>query len=444
MKVLLLAAGRSQRVKPIADKNFLRFCGKPLIQHQVEALIAANFTELILIGGAHNLDPLKAFAKEMNASHQGVEIEVVEQTDLDAGMAGAVLSTKAHIEKEEAILIVSSNDVVEAKAYQLIFDAMQNPDLDGGLLGKKVTEYFPGGYLEIDKDWMIQSMVEKPGEGNEPSDLVNLVLHFHRHPSALLERLESTQTDRDDRYEVALDSMMKEGKKLLAIPYDGYWQPIKYPWHVFAVAQHFFSLTGTHIASSASIDDAAVVRGDVIIDEGAKVLAGATIMGPAYIGKKSIVATNALVRDSYLGENCVIGFSTEVARSFLGDDVWTHSNYIGDSIIGNNVSFGAGTVTGNLRFDEGNIQVNIKEDAMDSGQNKLGLITGNNIRTGINTSFMPGIKVGSGSLVGAGIVVNEDIPESSFVRAKTELKISPNKSSELASREGFRNQLSND
>lgn len=422
MKVLLLAAGRSRRVKPIEDKNFLRFCGKFLIEHQVEALNKAGFNDILLIGGAHNLERLSQFAERAPGN-----ITVIEQEDLTAGMAGAVLSAKPHLQSNEPLFIVSSNDVVDASAYQLIFDAAQESEYDSHLLGKRVSDYFPGGYLKVENE-RITGIIEKPGAGNEPSDLVNLVLHLHTQTNDLFEALESATTDRDDRYEVALDTLIQKGTTMQAIGYDGYWQPVKFPWHVFEVARYFFEQAPKDIANSAQVDPSATIQGDVIIDENAKVLAGATIVGPAYIGKNSVVATNALVRDAYLGERCVVGFSTEVARSVFGDDVWTHSNYIGDSVIGSNVSFGAGTITGNLRFDEQNIQVSIGKGKVDSGTGKLGLITGDNIRVGVNTSFMPGIKIGSDSIIGAGLVIPQDIPENSYVKGETTLKIYENRS----------------
>jgi bifunctional UDP-N-acetylglucosamine pyrophosphorylase/glucosamine-1-phosphate N-acetyltransferase len=165
----------------------------------------------------------------------------------------------------------------------------------------------------------------------------------------------------------------------------------------------------------------------VILGENVKILEGAIVNGPLYIGDNSIIANNALVRDSHIGANCVVGFSTEVARSFLGNDVWTHSNYVGDSVIGNNVSFGAGSITGNLRLDEKNICLDFDGKKIDCNENKFGLVTGDNIRVGINVSFMPGVKIGSGSFIGAGIVVAENIPPNSFVSGKCKLKISKNK-----------------
>lgn len=440
MKVLLLAAGRSQRVKPIEDKNFLRFAGKYLITHQVEALTEAGFNEILIIGGAHNLARLSDFATNFCTDHPRVIIKIVEQENLDEGMAGAVLSAKSEIGKDQ-ILIVSSNDVVDKSAYELVFDAAQNDYFESCILGKKVTGYFPGGYLEVDSQWGIKSIIEKPGAGNEPSDLVNLVLHLHKNTSALFRYLEEAASEKDDLYEVALDKMIKSGIKMQAISYSGFWQAIKYPWHIFSVNRHFLEMAPEHISPLAEISDKAIIQGKVIIEDGAKILPGATVIGPAYIGRNCVVATNALVRDSYLGEECVIGFSTEVARSFLGDHVWTHSNYIGDSIIGDNVSFGAGSVTGNLRFDEANVMVNIKEEKMDSGTSKLGLITGNNIRVGVNTSFMPGVKIGSDSLIGAGLVIGQDIPRKSFASGKVELEIKPNKMGELPSRHKLKEKL---
>jgi len=418
MQVLLLAAGRSQRIQPVPDKNFLKFLGKTLIEHQVANLQKAGFKNITIVGGKHNLDRFKELFPKLT---------VVEQKALKEGMAGAVLAMGTKL-KNEPLLIVSSNDIVEQSAYNAIKKSATKK-VDSLIIGKTVKEYFPGGYLKTDSKGLITGIVEKPGAGKEPSNLINLVIHLHKNPKELIKYLTKTKSTRDDRYEVALDKMIKDGKKMLAVPYKGYWQSIKFPWHVFEVKDYFFSKLKRKIAKSANIAKQAVINGPVVIEAGVKVFPGAVVNGPAYIGKNSIVANNALVRDSIVGDNCVVGYSTEVARSYVGDDSWFHTNYIGDSIISDNCSFGSGTVTGNLRLDEANIPVNIKDKKTDSGINKFGLVCGPNVRAGINCSFMPGIKVGANSMIGAGIVIPQDIPENSFVRGKWDLKISKNKAS---------------
>ena len=424
MKVLLLAAGRSKRMKPIEDKNFLSFLGKPLIQHQIEMIKKAGFEEIVIVAGKHNLEKLRDLAGELQRS-LSLRIETVEQKDLEMGMCGAILAAKKLIENSP-VLILSSNDIVEVKALELVKKAAVSDKAESYILGKKVNSYFPGGYLKVDKKGFIENIVEKPEPGKEPSDLINLVVHAHKNPDILVKYLEKVKSARDDKYEVALSKMMKEGIKMAAIEYDGFWQPIKYPWHIHNVFKFFFGGAKKFISKTATISKSAVINGDVIIGERVRVFDGAVINGPCYIGDDSIVATNALVRESHLGKGCIAGFSTEIARSFLGRDVWTHSNYIGDSIIGDNVSFGAGTVTGNLRLDEKDVEVFVEGKKVNAHTNKFGTIIGNHVRVGVNTSLMPGVRIGGGSFIGAGLVVAQDIEENSFVRGSWELKISKN------------------
>jgi NDP-sugar pyrophosphorylase family protein len=423
MKVILLAAGRSKRAKPIEDKNFLRFCGKYLIEHQLEALQSAGFKDILVMGGEHNLDRLRSVAEPFGS-------QVAEQKDLDAGMAGAVLDA-AEFTGNDDIFIVSSNDVVDQKAYDLMFEASQN-DADSYLLAYKVDEYFPGGYLRVDGEQIVE-IEEKPGEGNEPSDMVNVVLHLHKNPAALFQALRNVSSDRDDRYEVALDRLMTE-RKFQAVPYDGYWQPVKFPWHVLDLMQHFLGGCEVAIDPSAEIADTAVIRGQVTIAAGVKIFDNAVIQGPAYIGKNSVVANNALVRGSVIGEGCVIGFSTEVARSLLGDDCWFHTNYVGDTVMGNNVSFGAGAICANLRLDE--------KEIGESGRNKLGPIFGDNIRIGVQTSIMPGVRIGSNTIITSGLTIAQDIEPSKFVKGSYELEICENRANlDPSAREEMKGKL---
>jgi|TARA_Y100000310_G_scaffold195025_1_gene195014 bifunctional UDP-N-acetylglucosamine pyrophosphorylase/glucosamine-1-phosphate N-acetyltransferase len=431
MRVLLLIAGRSVRFWPLSEKTLFPICGTNLLEITTGRLKSAGLTDITLIGGTHNLELVR---------EKYPEFSIVEQKDLSLGMRGALLDALPEI-GSGPVMIVCVNDVIDPSAYKNLIDKCQSPDVQGALLAQKVDRYFPGGYLQIDGE-RITSIIEKPKEGNEPSDLVNIVAHVHKDSSVLLEALKQAPA-KDDGYEIALDQLFKK-YIYSAVPFEGVWQAIKYPWHMLNLLPMLLSkISEQKIHESAQVHPTAVIDGSVIMSEGVKVFPHATVRGPCYIGPNSIVANNALVRDSSIGSDCVVGYSSEVKASVFADHVWTHTTYIGDSVVGSNVSFGAGSATGNLRLDEAEISSIVKGEKIKTGLNKFGTIIGADCRLGIHTGINPGIKIGSGTFISSHVLVSEDVPDKSFVTMKKdEMRVRENKIGVPGAekREGFRNK----
>jgi bifunctional UDP-N-acetylglucosamine pyrophosphorylase/glucosamine-1-phosphate N-acetyltransferase len=65
----------------------------------------------------------------------------------------------------------------------------------------------------------------------------------------------------------------------------------------------------------------------------------------------------------------------------------------------------------------------VKGIALDTGRRKLGVIMGDNVNTGIRSSFMPGVKVGENALVGANLMVERDLPADSVSLFKQSCKV---------------------
>jgi bifunctional UDP-N-acetylglucosamine pyrophosphorylase/glucosamine-1-phosphate N-acetyltransferase len=93
-------------------------------------------------------------------------------------------------------------------------------------------------------------------------------------------------------------------------------------------------------------------------------------------------------------------------------------SYVGDSIIGERCSLGAVTILSNFRFDERNISVKIEGESIDSGLDKLGAIIGNDSKTGVNVSVMPGVKIGPNSVVGSHVCLTEDLEPDMIILAE--------------------------
>ena len=82
-----------------------------------------------------------------------------------------------------------------------------------------------------------------------------------------------------------------------------------------------------------------------------------------------------------------------------------HLSYVGDSIIGRRCNFGAGTKVANLRNDGKNIKVRLKGKIIDSGRRKFGVIMGDDVHTGINTSINTGVIMGKGRYTYPGEII---------------------------------------
>jgi len=388
------------------DKCLIPFLGKPLLYHNLKQLKESmDEAEFLIVANPQSKEKIAEIAQEL-----GLNFQIAVQNE-PKGMADAILSAKDLIEGE--VLIVNAEDILDPKVFQAVLGVSG----EVVLTGRKTEKYFPGGYLKLEGERVV-GIVEKPGEGNEPSDLVKLVVDYFKNGKKLVEYLERTQTEKDDAYETALDQMIKDGLKVKCSKYSGVWIPLKYPWHILDITEHLLSRIEQKISPEAKVSEETTIEGNVVIGEGTKVFEGAVIKGPAFIGKNCIVGNNSMVRESNLEEGCVTGFNSDITRSYIGRDSWFHTNYVGDSIIEGDFGMGSGAVIANLRLDNRTIMAG--DDCVDTGRHKLGLMAGKGVRIGVNASIMPGVRVGAGSLVGPGVALRKDLKENKKVTFKEE------------------------
>jgi len=404
MKVLFLCGGIGKRMFPLTeDKFFLKFMGKTILEHQLDTALQSGLRQFIVIANPANINRIESIAE----LYENAKFEFVVQ-EKPLGIASGIESAR-HLLKDE-LLIVNPNDVFEDTVYTDLLESRRKGKASAFITGYKVKNYFPGGYLVVNKRGYLTRIQEKPGEGKEPSDMVNILVHLHTDPETLLHFISHVKTKEDDVYERAIDGMCKDRSLIQVVPYAGIWTPIKYPWHIFDVVRYFLDKSESNISPNAQISPHAVIDGKVILEDGVRVLENAVIRGPVYIGHNTIVGNGSLVRHySHIGADCVVGFSTEIKESYIGDGTQFHMNYAGDSVIGARCSFGAGTIIANWRFDTKTIKVKIGDTMIDTGRDKLGALIGDNCRTGIQVGIMPGVRIGNNAVIYPQVNVTKDI-----------------------------------
>ncbi|MGQ9849428.1 MAG: sugar phosphate nucleotidyltransferase [Aggregatilineaceae bacterium] len=413
--LVILAGGASSRLWPLEEKSLIKFMGRPLLSLQLENYARLGLTNAVIVANPEN----EAQIRGLVAALPGIQAEVVVQRE-PRGMGDALLQLEGYLAARgnQTLYVTQVHDLTDTLLHQRMLTEYQSEMALAYLAGYRVSEYFPGGYLEVDGEGRIRNVIEKPGPGNEPSDLVSIVAHIHGDAALLLDyiRAEYAKPDKtDDHYERAMAQMMKE-HVFRVVPYEGAWQALKFPWHVLDVMHAFLGqIEGQRIAPDAMIEEGVLIKGNVVIESGARLFHGATVIGPAYIGPGAIVGNGALVRESMIGAGAVVGFATEVARSYLADRAHTHACQVLDSVLDEDVNFSASCTTANLRIDQGPVWSAVKGQRLNTGRTKLGLIAGKRAFIGVNVMTMPGVKIGRDAEIGPTTVVREDVPDGTRV-----------------------------
>lgn len=411
LTAILLAAGDSTRLWPIEDKLFLNINGLPLIQYTLRNLTAIGINKVIIVANNKNIDN----CQKLISFNKSLDIKVIIQEN-DLGMAGAIL-TADPILTSEKILIVGPSDIVE-ESLSRDFLKKYNEQSDGIFVGKYLQEYMPLGYYSVENN-LITDIIEKPGHKNFKSQLASIVFDYFKDVKRLVLAINKSKNLNDDLYEQAKVQMIKDGAVFKLLAYNGYWGFLKYPYHILTVSSYFLSKIKKEF-KNAKIDKTAKVIGNVLIEDGVTILENAKIVGPAIISKGVLIGQNSLVRESIIGQNTVIGFASEITRSYIGNNCWFHHNYIGDSVIHDNVAFGFGATVANYRLDSMNIETIIAKTKVNTSRTKLGAIIGKNVRIGVNSSIMPGIKIGKNSFVGSSVSLSQDLADNKYIEVKKE------------------------
>jgi bifunctional UDP-N-acetylglucosamine pyrophosphorylase/glucosamine-1-phosphate N-acetyltransferase len=132
---------------------------------------------------------------------------------------------------------------------------------------------------------------------------------------------------------------------------------------------------------------------DTVVGDGARV--EHSVGRGAEVGESAAVGPYAFLRPgTVLGPEAKVGAYCEVKNTRVGrGSKIPHLSYVGDAEIGEDANLGAGTITANY-----------------DGVNKNRTTIGDRVFTGVNTNLIAPVTIGDGAYLGAGSVVNKDIP----------------------------------
>ncbi|MFX1249800.1 MAG: bifunctional sugar-1-phosphate nucleotidylyltransferase/acetyltransferase, partial [Promethearchaeota archaeon] len=374
--------------------------GRPLICYILDVL-KTNIDHVVIVIG-HKADLVKQVITQENYSF---DINWVLQQE-QRGTGHAVRICKDFID-EDPFLVMYGDIFTSDRTIEDIIKLGQSNTLHGGILSsKKVNNPEKYGCLEIRNEKLVKIWEKHP---QPPSAYINAGIMVL--PYAIFDCL--THTPRSNRGEIELtegiNQLIQKEFSFSVYYIKDHWMDIGFPWNLLIANE--VKMKQIILSKELAPPPGVTVDGPVKIADSATLRPGAFIQGPVFIDANVIVGPNCYIRPySYLGKNVRIGNAVEVKNSLILDNTTIgHLSYVGDSIIGRGCNLGAGTKIANLKLDNNEISMTIKGESIPTGRRKLGVLMGDNVKTGINVSLMPGIIIGENSQIGAHTLVNQDI-----------------------------------
>lgn len=407
MKAFILAAGKGTRMMPLTSKTpkpLLPVAGKPILQHTID-ILEKRLDEIIILVGWQ----AKRLKDELHSDK--AELRYVRQDEL-LGTADAIGNANKYIDDD--FICMNGDVIVSENTLNDFMDYFKEEN--SSVMGLAEVEEPSSFGVVIKEGEVVKDIIEKPEE--PPSNMVNAGLYGFT--QEIFDAIYETERSPRGEYEItdSLKILMDESKlRGFDIEKDN-WFEMSRPWDLLSTNKYLLENGFVKEKREGKIEDGVHLEGFVYVEEGAHIKQGSYIKGPVYISEGAEVGPNCLVRaHTYIGKNCKVGNAVEVKNSIIMDNTNVpHHNYVGDSVLGRDCNLGSGTKVANLRLDERNIIVTHRGEKIDTGRRKLGVIMGDDVKTGINSMMDTGTIIGEGTFIGPGALAKGEIGERSRIQ----------------------------
>ncbi|UKZ76683.1 mannose-1-phosphate guanyltransferase [Trichoderma virens FT-333] len=305
MKGLILVGGFGTRLRPLTltlPKPLVEFCNKPMIVHQIEALVAAGVTDIVL---AVNYRPeiMEKFLAEYEAKYN-INIEFsVESEPLDTG--GPLKLAESILAKDDSPS--SSSTPTHGDEGTIVVTKVEEPSKYGVVVHK------PNHPSRIDR------FVEKPVEfvGNR----INAGMYIFN--TSVLNRIELRPTS----IEKETFPAMVADNQLHSFDLEGFWMDVEgqqgahSPTESYVHGGNVLIHPTAKIGKNCRIGPNVTIGPDVVVGDGVRL-------------QRCVLLSASKVKDHAWVKSTIVGWNSTVGRwarlenvTVLGDDVT-----IGDEI----------------------------------------------------------------------------------------------------------------
>ena len=423
---VVLAAGKGTRMRSNRAKVLHTLCGVPMVNYAIAALRSLGPERTLVVVGHQ--------AEEVRAVLPPDSEPVLQEEQLGTGHAVRV--ALEHIEEEKGVLLVVNGDgpLISDRTLGELVERHRSAGVGATVLVAEPPD--PTGLGRVIEDAGVVRIVEDRDATEEERGIrqVNLGLYAFGLPE-IRDALGTLGSDNSQGELYLTDALEIIGRGSRAVTYrlkDLEEANLVNDRAQLARAEEILRrrILDAHMRAGVTVRDpvSTHIEASVEIGRDTVILPGTFLRGETRIGADCVIGPstdllNTVVGDgarvehsvgrgagvgagatvgpftylrpgTILGTDSKVGAYCEVKNTKVGDGSKVpHLSYVGDTEIGERANLGAGTITANY-----------------DGVNKSRTRIGDGVFTGVNTSLIAPVTIGDGAYLGAGSVINKNIP----------------------------------
>lgn len=399
--VIILAAGKSTRMKSEIPKVLHPLCGRPILGYVLDLVTGLKPKQVVAVLG-HKQELVRKIIPK------GVKVVIQKRL---SGTADAVKTGLSALKGFKGMVLVLYGDapLLKKDTLKKLLDYHLINNVDATLLTAQLKKPFGYGRIMRDKYFSICGIVEEKDADEVQKEIKEINTGIMVFKKAVLENNLKYIRPNNLKKEYYLTDLIEIlAKKRYLV--DGV--KVQDAQEALGINTRL-ELTGANTVMQKIINEKLMQEGVTLVDAGSTFINFGTKIGrdtviypftvierDVKIGKHCSVGPFAHLREGVkLGDYVTVGNFIEMVRSKIGAKTFAkHFSYIGDSTVGSSVNIGAGTVTAN--FD---------------GLKKNYTVIKDNVKVGSDTIIVAPVTIGKSAVTGAGSVVTKDIPDKAVV-----------------------------
>lgn len=439
IKAVVLAGGKGTRMKSELPKVLHKIYDRCIIDYVCDTCEGAGIEELlVIVGHKHEL------VEEHLKSRKNVKCILQDQ---QLGTGHATMQADKYIDNDDLVFVINGDQpLISSETIKSLISFCNNGNYGGAVLSAIIDNPGSLGRIFRDENKNLKKIIEKKDCNKEEEKNKEINIGVYCFKGELLKKSFSKLDNNNAQNEYYITDI---------------------PSHIKDMGHNFGVYAITDISEYQGINsrEELSIATCILLDKIRKLhmANGVTLIDPkntyislnAKIGKDTIIYPGTNIQgDTVIGENCIIGSNCNIISSNIGNNVTIemskidsssikdfskigpfahlrpntnigqsckvgsfvetknvnvdsgskvpHHIYIGDADIGKNVEIACGAITANMNTNYKKNRTTIKDNAF----------------IGCNSALLAPVTIGEKAVVGAGSVINEDVPDNSLAIAR--------------------------